>query len=276
MQSLKSLVPLSVKVKAHGLKRNLFSFAQDVSFWPDRFTHKLRGTPLPSGYLIHLIAQHRRPDIFLRTGEISVQQIREMTKRAGVELESFSAILDFGCGVGRVVRQWKTLRGPEVYGTDYNPVLIEWCKKHLTFAHFDVNSLAAKLNYEDEKFDFIYALSVFTHLPEELSDAWLKELARVIKPGGYLYLTTHGAYYFPERTPAEQARLARGEVVVVATEKAGSNACATFHPEAYVHKHFTGQFEIVDHRAGKAGMATEQDAWLLRKRASGASSSSSQ
>jgi ubiquinone/menaquinone biosynthesis C-methylase UbiE len=265
MQRLKALVPLTLKIKAHGLKRNVFTVAKDISFWPDRLSHRLRGTPIPSGYLIYLIAQHRSPDIFLRTGEISAQQIRDMTKRAGVELESFNAILDFGCGVGRVIRQWKTLRGPEVYGTDYNPVLINWCQKHLTFAHFEVNSLAAKLNYEDEKFDFIYALSVFTHLPEDLSDAWLKELGRVIKPGGYLYLTTHGAHYFPERTPAEQAKLARGELVVVATEKAGSNACATFHPEAYVRKHFTGQFEIVAHRAGKAGMATEQDAWLLRK-----------
>src|SRR5215212_875801 len=265
MQRLKALVPLTLKVKAHGLKRNAATFLQDVSFWPDRLSHRLRGTPLPSGYLIYVIAQHRRPDIFLRTGEISAQQIRDMLKRNGVELETFNAILDFGCGVGRVVRQWKSLRGPEVYGTDYNPQLIEWCQKHLTFAQFESNGLAAKLNYEDEKFDFIYALSVFTHLPEELSDAWLKELGRVLKPGGYLYLTTHGAHYFASRTPEQQARLARGELVVVATEQAGSNACATFHPEAYVRKHWTGQFSVVGFRPGQAGIAAEQDAWLLRK-----------
>jgi len=265
MQQLKALVPLPLKVKAHGLKRSVVTFARDVSFWPDRLSHRLRGTPLPSGYLIYLIAQHRNPDMYLRNGEISAQQIRDMLKRNGIELENFKAILDFGCGVGRVVRQWKTLRGPEVYGTDYNPVLIEWCQKHLTFAHFECNSLEAKLNYEDEKFDFIYALSVFTHLPEKLSDAWLKELHRILKPGGYLYLTTHGAHYFPERTPEQQAKLAQGEPVIVATEEAGSNACATFYPEAYVRKHWTGQFSVIDFRPGKAGMATEQDAWLLRK-----------
>lgn len=265
MQRIKSFVPLTLKIKAHSLKRNISSLAQDVSFWPDRLSHQLRGTPLPSGYLIHLIAQHRRPDIFLRTGEISAQQIRDMLKRNGAELETFDAILDFGCGVGRVVRQWKTLRGPKVYGTDYNPVLIEWCQKHLTFADFECNPLGAKLNYENEKFDFIYALSVFTHLPEELSDAWLKELGRVLKPGGYLYLTTHGAHYFPTRKPAEQAKLARGELVVVATEQAGSNACAAFHPEAYVRKHWTGQFSVVGFRPGQTGLAMEQDAWLFRK-----------
>jgi SAM-dependent methyltransferase len=265
MKTLKSLVPLPLKIKAHVLANNLSSIARDISFWPDRISHHLRGTPLPSGYLIHLIAQHRNPNIYLRSGEVSAQQIRDMLKRNGVELESLNAILDFGCGVGRVVRQWKTLRGPEVYGTDYNPELIDWCRKHLTFAHFQCNTLAAKLDYEEEKFDFIYALSVFTHLPEDLADAWLKELRRVLKPDGYLYLTTHGAHYLATRTPAERAALARGELVVVASDSAGSNACATFHPEAYVREHWTRWFTVADFRPGHAGIAAEQDAWLLRK-----------
>jgi SAM-dependent methyltransferase len=225
----------------------------------------MRGTPLPSGNLIYLIANHRRTDIFLSSGEVSAQQICDMLKRNGVELERFNAILDFGCGVGRVIRHWKTVHGPEVYGTDYNPILIEWCRRHLTFAQFQCNTLAPKLAYDDGKFDFIYALSVFTHLPEELADAWLKELYRVLRPGGYLYLTTHGAHYFPTRTPTEQATLARGELVVVAMDRAGSNACAAFHPEAYVREHWTGQFQVIDFRPGRAGLAAEQDAWLLRK-----------
>ena len=265
MQRLKSLVPLTLKIKAHTLAHNVSSVARDISFWPRRVSHRVGGTPLPSGKLIHLIAQHRNPDIFLRSGEVSAQQIRDMLKRNGVELERLNAILDFGCGVGRVIRQWKTLRGPEVHGTDYNPVLIAWCRKHLTFAQFQCNTLAAELRYDDGKFDFIYALSVFTHLPEELAHAWLKELCRVIRPGGYLYLTTHGAHYFASRTPAEQAKLARGEVVVVATDRAGSNDCAVFHPETYVREHWTSQFKVVDFRPGRAGIASEQDVWLLQK-----------
>jgi ubiquinone/menaquinone biosynthesis C-methylase UbiE len=262
---LKSLVPLTLRIQAHSLARNVSSLARDISFWPDRINHQLRGTPLPSGNLIYLIAQHRSTDIFLRSGEVSAQRIREMLKRNGVELERLNAILDFGCGVGRVIRQWKTLRGPEVYGTDYNPALIEWCQKHLPFAHFQCNTLAAKLSYEDKKFDFIYALSVFTHLSEEFAQAWLKELCRVLKPGGYLYVTTHGAHYFATRTPEEQAKLARGELVIIAADHAGSNACAVFHPQAYVRENWTGQFTVVDFMPGREGLAAEQDAWLLKK-----------
>ena len=115
MQRLKSLVPLALKIKAHAIANNVSSLAQDISFWPDRLSHRLRGAPLPSGKLIYLIAQHRRPDVFLRSGEVSAQQIRAMLERNGVELERLNAILDVGCGVGRVVRQWKTLNGPQVY-----------------------------------------------------------------------------------------------------------------------------------------------------------------
>ena len=157
------------------------------------------------------------------------------------------------------------MNGPEVHGTDYNPILIEWCRRHLPFAQFQCNTLAAKLEHEDGKFDFIYALSVFTHLPEELARAWLHELYRVMRPGGYLYVTTHGAHYFSTRSPAEQAKLAQGELVVVATDRAGSNACAVFHPESYVREHWTNLFRVVDFRPGRAGMASEQDAWLLQK-----------
>jgi SAM-dependent methyltransferase len=225
----------------------------------------MRGTTLPPGNLIYLVANHRNIDFFLRSGEVTAQHIRDMLKENGPELESFNAILDFGCGVGRVIRQWKTLHGPEVYGTDYNPEMIEWCRRHLTYARFQCNSLTAKLDYEDGKFDFIYAWSVFTHLSEELADAWLKELRRVLKPNGYLYLTTHGAHYFPTRPPTEQMRLARGELVVVGADRAGSNACAVFHPESYVREHWNGQFTVVDFRPGRAGMVTQQDVWLLRK-----------
>ena len=99
---LKSLVPLALRIKGRTWAHHISAQALDISFWPERLSHRLRGAPLPSGNLIYLIAQHRRPDIFLRSGEVSAQQIRDTLKRNGDGLERFNAILDFGCGVGRV------------------------------------------------------------------------------------------------------------------------------------------------------------------------------
>src|SRR5204863_7451754 len=51
-----------------------------------------------------------------------------------------------------------------------------------------VTTTAAHLPFEDRFFDLVYCGSVFSHMGE-MCDAWLLELARVIRPGGTLYLT---------------------------------------------------------------------------------------
>ena len=50
----------------------------------------------------------------------------------------------------------------------------------------------APLAMPADHFDFIYAISVFTHLREDYQDAWLEELARVARPDGIVLLTVHG------------------------------------------------------------------------------------
>jgi len=71
-----------------------------------------------------------------------------------------------------------------VHGSDYNPRLVRWCRESLPFADFRVNGLQPPLPYADGELEFVYAISIFTHLTEALQDAWLQELARVLAPGG--------------------------------------------------------------------------------------------
>jgi SAM-dependent methyltransferase len=42
----------------------------------------------------------------------------------------------------------------------------------------------------------VYGISVMTHLTEGAQYAWLKELRRILKPGGICVLTIHGEYAF--------------------------------------------------------------------------------
>jgi hypothetical protein len=42
----------------------------------------------------------------------------------------------------------------------------------------------------------IYGISVMTHLTQGTQFAWLKEIRRVLKPGGICVLTTHGENAF--------------------------------------------------------------------------------
>ncbi len=102
---------------------------------------------------------------------------------------SFTSILDFGCGCGRVTRFLP--RGLDVTGLDIDGEAIGWCRQNLSsIAKFDVNNPEPPLDDSDETFDLIFCVSVFTHLPLEMERAWLRELKRVLKPGGWLLIST--------------------------------------------------------------------------------------
>src|SRR6267143_5310920 len=60
------------------------------------------GDPIPPEDLIYLVSGHRSASRFLRRGRTAGKTIRETLERNGVEIERFNAILDFGCGVGRI------------------------------------------------------------------------------------------------------------------------------------------------------------------------------
>jgi hypothetical protein len=116
-------------------------------------------------------------------------------------------------------------------------------------------------------FDLVYALSVFTHLDATGQGFWITELSRVLKPGGFLFITTHGESYRPRLAPRDQEHFRSGRLVVLKSRRAGSNDCAAFHPESYVRRSLAGAggFEVVAFVPEGAWGNPHQDAYLLRK-----------
>lgn len=196
------------------------------------------GPPLPPRRLMVRVAGTADADWFLRSGRAAYDAIA-----SNVPLDEVTDVLDFGCGCGRVLRYWNSRRGT-IAGSDRDAGAVAWCARHLPFAHVERNALAPPLRYEDASFDLVYALSVFTHLTEELQTAWRDELRRVIRPGGRLLLTTHGRSYVPRLEPAERERFERGELVVRWGDLPGSNLCSAYHPERYLRETLANGFEL--------------------------------
>lgn len=202
---------------------------------------------------------------FLESGRRAEESIRAALARQGTSPEELGALLDFGCGCGRVTRRWLGLRGVDVAGSDTSEEALEWCRRNLPFARFETNGLAPPLAFDDQAFDLVYALSVFTHLPEELQLAWMRELHRVLRPGGLLLLTTHGIAYEDRLSADERTRFERGEIVVRHRELAGTNLCSAYHSEAALRGRLADGFAFVEYVAEGAQGNPRQDQTLLRK-----------
>jgi SAM-dependent methyltransferase len=223
------------------------------------------GLPVPPPQLIVRVAGTPDVEWFLRGGRLAAGSIRAALWRQGRRLEDLAALLDFGCGCGRVLRNWHALPGTEVAGSDTSEQAVEWCRANLPFARVELNALEPPLAFDDDSFDLVYALSVFTHLPEDLQHRWMHELARVLRPGGFLLLTTHGEHYVPRLDAAERERFEAGEVVVRWEEVAGTNLCTTFHPPDWVRRRLGAAFEPLDFVAEGARGNPHQDLFLFRR-----------
>jgi SAM-dependent methyltransferase len=107
-------------------------------------------------------------------------------------LASFAAVLDWGCGAGRVTRQLIRLCDGRVTGIDIDPDNVGWCAAAFPGATFAVGPLQPPLPYPDASFDLVLAISVFTHLDEATQFRWLAELRRVVRSGGIVLASIHG------------------------------------------------------------------------------------
>jgi ubiquinone/menaquinone biosynthesis C-methylase UbiE len=123
-------------------------------------------------------------------------------------LKPDSQILDVGCGLGRVARGFVDFIGRKgsYTGIDIVPSSIKWCKsafakyQNFSFVHADVFSkfYNPKGLQQAEKYmfpfacnsyDFVYSMSLFTHLLVDAADNYLGEMGRVAKPGALLVNT---------------------------------------------------------------------------------------
>ena len=140
---------------------------------PPSLRYRVNGTP--------------KIQVFLNQGRKRANGIEACLSAVGKQLESFENVLDFACGCGRTI-MWFESKKVNFYGTDIDAEAVQWCQDNLKFAKFTTNGATPPLEYEDGKFDFIYAVSVFTHLDENLQFQWLLELRRVLRTEGILII----------------------------------------------------------------------------------------
>ena len=95
-------------------------------------------------------------------------------------------MLDFGCGSGRWVDKLSGF-GDEYVGVDISDEMVDICRSRYPGRRFettDQTSIACPSDY----FDLAFSIAVIHHNSIEDQDSLMLELARVLKPGGKLFL----------------------------------------------------------------------------------------
>lgn len=102
------------------------------------------------------------------------------------------ALLDAGCGTGGFLA-WAASTGgfPRLCGIDLSVEAVELARETVPTAELHAAPLD-RIPFGDGEFDLAVSLDVLQHVPEGLVDASLKELRRVLRPGGALLVRTNG------------------------------------------------------------------------------------
>jgi SAM-dependent methyltransferase len=120
-----------------------------------------------------------------------------------IRLRETDAFLDLGCGNGQISRALTQILGPagRYDGVDVHRESVEWLQSrygaypHFRFHHIDVHNVMYnpqgrqqpeefQLPFPDGSFDIVLLKSVFTHMLPPGVRGYLKEISRVLRPGG--------------------------------------------------------------------------------------------
>ena len=93
---------------------------------------------------------------------------------------------DLGCGSGRALL-WNRDLGADVIGIDIAPFFSHDARQQIDLLLGDLRQLP----FADNTFDKAWSLDVLEHLSPDALDGMLAEAARVLKPGGALFVYTH-------------------------------------------------------------------------------------
>lgn len=150
---------------------------------------KAAGRNLPpgtTGLVLHAAALYDFTVWLMTLGRERV--FRETVLRLA-RLEPGELVLDVGCGTGTLAIAAKRYVGPmgTVHGIDASPEMLARAQRKASKAGLDVvfgKAAAQALPFPDAQFDAVLTTIMLHHLPRKAREQCVREIRRVLKPGG--------------------------------------------------------------------------------------------
>ena len=142
------------------------------------------------GHLVKRLGIETARNMYFNGGKSDALQISSAIKR--FKKDQNISVLEFASGYGRITRHLKSLmHDASLYACDIHTEACEFVSDRMGVETFVSNARpeAVKLGKE---FDFIFVISLFSHLPDWSFKRWINVLGNMLSPNGILLFTTHG------------------------------------------------------------------------------------
>jgi SAM-dependent methyltransferase len=152
---------------------------------------------------------------FFDSGQVHVDAILAATRTVVAPAFSPARVLDFGCGVGRLVIPFARIAN-EVIGIDVSDAMLteatqNCAERGITNAHFVKSD--DELSALNGSFDLVHSFLVFQHIPIARGRLLFRKLLSHLKPGGVGILDfTYGKSYLPDSFGQPVAKKKKGVV----------------------------------------------------------------
>lgn len=132
-------------------------------------------------------------DIFTKNGKVFLEAHPDMKRIASLfKQKKLNRILDLGCGTGRHLILLSKM-GFEVYGIDASPKALEvsrqWLEEEGMYANLQLNRIEHRFPFGDNIFNAVISIQVIHHNLLKDIIFTIKEIERVLKRNGYIFIT---------------------------------------------------------------------------------------
>lgn len=130
---------------------------------------------------------------YLADGWRTLSELMLLLERAGRPLLSFESVLEFASGHGRFTRHLaRAVGASRVTVSDVVAGAVDFARSHFGVQGFDSARQPQDVHWP-QRYDLVFVLSLFSHLPRTTWKPWLARLWEAVAPGGLLVFSTHGA-----------------------------------------------------------------------------------
>ena len=170
--------------------------AREASRSPERYSEWMRINCVidPRDEIYRFFANHaiaaNPVREYLTDGWRTLSELLLLMDAVDFPLTKARSMLEFAAGFGRFTRHLAPLLPGRLTVSDVQPGSVEFLREQFGVEGFYSTSDPAALAIP-KRYDIVFVLSMFTHLPPVMWAPWLRALFAAVEPGGHLVFSVH-------------------------------------------------------------------------------------